>query len=169
VDFDHKAFLASITQLPPEEQRDRIIAERDRIHTELTEIKAKIAEAKMERVRSGRYADTDWWTRINAAAEVKGHQLLKLQGVLTKVTKEVKRQHVEAAERDKRTYERRFISAAFRILPRHVFDQLAAIAEGKETLPGMEAEAEGVSSSEGQVRDAPGNAEPSVARDRGRL
>ena len=31
MDFDHKTFLASIAQLTPEEQRDRLIAERDRI------------------------------------------------------------------------------------------------------------------------------------------
>jgi hypothetical protein len=135
MDFDQKAFLGSIAHLPPEEQRDRIIAERDRIHTELTEIKAKIAEAKMERIRSGRQADTDWWTRITAAAQVKGHQLLKLQGVLTKVTKEVKQRNVEASERERRTYERRFIAAAFRILPRPVFDEIAAIAAGKAEFP----------------------------------
>jgi hypothetical protein len=129
MDFDHKSFLESIAQLRPEEQRERLIAERDRIHAELTEIKEKIAQAKITHIRSGRKADQDWWTRINAAAQVKGHQLLKLQGALTKVTKEVKRQNVEASEQQRRTYERRFITAALQILPRATFDQIAGIAE----------------------------------------
>jgi hypothetical protein len=158
MDFDHKAFLASIAQLPPEYQRDRLIAERDRIHTELTEIKVKIVEAKAEHSRSGHYADTDRWTKLNAAALVKGHQLLKLQGVLTKVTKEVRQWHVQAADRDKRTYERRFIAGAFRSLPRHVFDQLVAIAQGKESLLEAGSEEQDMAAPDRQGHEGPNNA-----------
>jgi hypothetical protein len=59
MNFDQKAFLPSSAGLTPDEQRERLSAERDRIHAERTGITVKISEAKMERVRLAQSPDGD--------------------------------------------------------------------------------------------------------------
>lgn len=104
---------------------EQMKAERDELEESIASMKGQIAKAKAERHRTGTFADTAWWAKVNSAKTHASQRLQKLN------------RDIAAAERARRqatggSFAARFVEAAKRRLKPEVFK---AISEDANEIP----------------------------------
>jgi hypothetical protein len=90
----------------------------DRYFAELGEqalsIKGQIAQAKEDVALVGKYADADWWRRVNGADRAVGYWRQRCQTAIGLLNKVIRQYRAQTVANDPA---RRFVSAAKRLLP----------------------------------------------------
>ena len=121
-----------------EAERLSILDEMEELNETSAKIKDQLLAAQAIKIKTGEYADPDWWRRANYA--LKGHRR-QAQGCQVRLG-DVNRQlrALRAAESD-RKFERRFINAARRMLPPALYSKLCDIALSDAAVDAVEPEA----------------------------
>src|SRR3990167_4130630 len=131
VDARRAQFLAEIADLSYEELMERLAQE----NASLVDLKNQLGTARARQHSTGEYADSDWYSRCDAARRHHGWQAQMIQIRLAKRRRdrasEELRRHTEngdlsRARRKQRTetFERVFLQNAEAILPHDVFEAI---------------------------------------------
>lgn len=109
---------------------EKMKAERDKLEADLASMKGQMAAAKGQRIRTGQYADPEWWAKLNSA---KTHTAARLQ----KLNRDIAERERAARQAAGGGFASRFVEAAKRRLKPETFDAIAK--EAKESAPAQEA------------------------------
>lgn len=134
--FDVPEWLETIADKPLEEQAELVRAKHVEMLTRLNAVKSQIDEHRVTPANKGRYADRDWWTRLNGAKRVLGFQVQRLQDAIGVLNRRIRAGRVNSgADRPKDTHrEERAVAHYFMDVAREeldptVFHKLWGMAE----------------------------------------
>jgi hypothetical protein len=89
----------------------------EEVNRDLASIKLQITKAKSLAAVEGKYADRDWWVRVNQALKIKGRQSQQIQKAIGLANKKRKQEH-------QLRFERRFMEIAKQELEPEVFQRI---------------------------------------------
>jgi len=111
--------------------------------TDIGQIDASISQAQGERIRTGVYAESDWWRRVHSARKIKG---ITIQAIQTRIS-QLKREHRErqrisfdAVIRERQelrqAFEHQFLLMAKVLLDEATFTDIADVARERASKEG---------------------------------
>ncbi len=127
--------MQEIAHLPLEQ----LEALKIRTLTDISQIDASIEQAQGERIRTGVYADPDWWRRVHSARKIKGITIQAIQTRASQIKREMRERHrtshdavVRDRQESRQTFEHHFLSMARALLDEATFRDIADAAREVE-------------------------------------